>query len=73
MPRVYKSPITSRVFELVADILLRKRNSPMLDPYTKADLDAVLDDLVEGFGDKFADSNPRFDRERFYKACGLGE
>jgi hypothetical protein len=39
---------------------------------SRAISDAALPYLAEKFADWFADDNPRFDRERFLKACGLG-
>lgn len=29
--------------------------------------------IAEGFAEMFAADNPRFERERFYAACGLSE
>jgi len=33
---------------------------------------ASMSKMAESFADMFARDNPRFDRARFYEACGLG-
>jgi hypothetical protein len=57
---VYEGP-TRKDFQMVADLL--KDNPNMDDRKAKA----------KEYCDKFAKMNPRFDKERFLKACGVTE
>ena len=55
--------MTRKDYKLIAEIL---RDS----------LDAIIDDLAlealaSNFADELAKDNPRFNRERFLKACGV--
>lgn len=39
----------------------------------KGENDTVADNLARSTADMFAKENPRFDREKFLKACGVTE
>ena len=54
----------------LAKALLAQRRS--YAPHWDANLFRALDDTCKAIADVFAADNPRFDRERFYTACGRG-
>jgi hypothetical protein len=66
--------MTKQHFELVAQVLDHRRGAaPMegIDPAWMAGFRAAHDVLAEDFAHRFADTNPRFDRERFLRAAGV--
>lgn len=58
---------TKATFEMVANIIKQARNLETQDGRPVG-----LDVLARTFANKFAESNPLFDRARFLKACGIG-
>jgi len=56
---------TKKTYEFVAEVLRQEHSIALY--YEKASL--IL--TVEAFADAFQRDNPRFNRERFLKACGL--
>ncbi len=67
---------TKRQFELIADILrthvVAWDETRSLDT-TSAICHSVVRSIAHDFALLFASDNPRFDTERFMKACGLEE
>lgn len=53
-------------FQLIADVLKSERS----ECRTEQDI-AIVEDLAESFACELARTNPRFNRTRFLKACGL--
>jgi len=54
--------LTRKTFKAVAEIIESNRGQGV--EYT-------LDNIAEELADFFATQNPRFDRDKFLKACGL--
>lgn len=57
--------MTRKDFELIADIISAVRTE------TEGTVDGVLDNLTRKFADVLYGTNPRFDRGRFERACGV--
>ena len=62
--------LTKKDFKAVAEIIEKRKKLNRGTRLTSNFLYA--DDLAGDLADYFATQNPRFDRERFMKACGLG-
>jgi len=74
MPRVYKTPIRSRTFELVARLFREEftlTTARYDDERNREQSYRSLRCFALAFADAFADSNSQFDRDRFLRACGL--
>ena len=54
--------MTRKDFQLIADVLNAHADKPV-------DHDAVLKDLAHDFARALAETNPRFDQQRFVMAC----
>lgn len=52
-------------FELIAEVI-----TGLFDSYGDR-CDVYRNMIAEAFADELADTNPRFDRARFLKACGV--
>jgi len=61
--------MTRKHFKLIADEINRMVKGLEQD-FSKHHL-PVMRELVNNLSDKFEAENPRFDRHRFWKACGL--
>lgn len=59
--------MTKRDFELIARTFHAQRIRFMMMPEKQA----AIDELAEVFAHELENTNPRFDRERFLKACGV--
>ncbi len=59
---------TKATFEMVASTIKARIEDP-----SSLGARACVRGLAADFADQFAASNPRFDRERFMKACGASE
>ena len=59
--------MTAKDFNLIADIFKGLREDYINDGRAVE----VLDDTAQEFAHRLADTNPRFDSERFLKACGV--
>ena len=65
--------MTKKDFELIANTLLAARwEGPTSTGRNYIDYD-TYPPLVNDFADALATANPRFDRVRFLKACGITE
>lgn len=65
--------LTGKDFEAVAEIIDKQTDIPSQcyeDEYDRG-WDEATRRLGERLADYFAGQNPKFDRERFLKACGL--
>ena len=60
--------MTQRDFELIADVLKTQRDLSIL---TKVDPTPKM--IAHAFADRLATVNPRFDRARFLRACGVDQ
>lgn len=59
---------TKRHFEAVASIIQDELNSP-----TGRANRLIIRNLAHRFASEFEKTNPRFDLQKFYAACGLNE
>jgi len=64
--------VTKQHFELVARILHAAYPIEATD-ITKAVIEDTRRGIVYDFANAFAEENPRFDRDRFLRACGIEE
>jgi len=71
MPRIYKTPLSKRTFELVARIVANAISREYYDIQNGAQNLRTARAIALDAADKFSRSNERFDRKRFYRACGL--
>ena len=60
-------------FEMVARVLRRQDYNTVESANPVDQQHAMLRDIAVAFAAEFAASNPRFDRARFLKACGLSQ
>lgn len=58
--------MTRKHFELIASVL--RQEFAVASPLS-ADQQLLFDGLVSSFANNLSDENPRFDRQRFVKAC----
>lgn len=63
--------MTRKDYQLIANTLAAERayHADLGQAYAAETVESVAARLA----DELADDNPRFDRERFLKACGVGE
>jgi len=59
--------MTKKVYEKIAKVIHGQKVRYMFDAQSQA----VVYDLAEALANSLARDNPRFDRERFLKACGV--
>ena len=59
---------TKRHFDAVAKLFNDELNSP-----TGRANRLIIRNLAHRFAEQFAESNPRFDLQKFYAACGFNE
>ncbi|MDP2692306.1 MAG: hypothetical protein Q8O88_01540 [bacterium] len=68
---------TKKTFIAVANILKKKREVITVEgneAFSPNQIsEALLNGLCREFADHFSKQNPKFDRERFLKACGIVE
>ena len=62
--------LTRKVFEQIATSV--KKSVDKADTTLDANLYGFAVEMADELADYFASDNPRFDRERFLDACGLG-
>lgn len=62
--------MTRKHYEMIAKAIYDE-TTPHLGSYGGCDSVQALADLARSLSAAFATDNPRFDRERFLKACGL--
>ena len=62
--------LTRKVFEQVASSV--KKSVDKADATLDTNLYQFAVDMASELADYFASDNPRFDRQRFFDACGLG-
>lgn len=64
--------MTKKHFGAIAEILKSYQSTRVLSP---GDIDSptpvTIDDVANDMADYFQQENPRFDRERFLKACNV--
>ncbi len=62
--------MTKKDFELIANVIA---TAPIQRPYGKKSLDAyvIRETIAYSLADRLRDTNPRFDRDRFLRACGV--
>lgn len=66
--------MTRKHYEAVAAVIRDEVDSVSDLPTVQAVIVRIsLLNVADGLADVFAADNPRFDRERFLAACGLGE
>lgn len=58
--------MTRKDYQAIAVII-----SSLADKYQFDEGRNIVAEIVEDLSDIFTDDNPRFDREKFVKACGL--
>ena len=64
--------LTKKDFKAIAEIIVEQTICPWEDdPFIIKTAKDVAHVYAKAFADYFATQNPRFDRERFMKACGL--
>lgn len=63
--------MTKKHFEAIAGLLKSVEFACRVSPDEKAEARHRL--LCKSFADLFSEENPRFDRARFLKACGVTE
>ena len=63
--------LTKKDFKAVAEII-KKAQGDGWPGYDRGYIDGVMRTAID-LADYFATQNPRFDRKRFMKACGLGD
>jgi len=59
--------MTKKDYEKIAKVIHGQKVRYMFDAQSQA----VVYDLAEAIANSLAQDNPRFDRERFLKACGV--
>ena len=57
---------TRKIFEATAAILKDSRSN-----YDAYESQPLIDEIAQSFANVFCQNNPRFDRARFLKACGV--
>lgn len=57
--------MTRKDFQLIADVIAAVREE------TGGTVDGILDNMSRKFADVLYGTNPRFDRGRFERACGV--
>lgn len=73
--------MTRKDYELIAGVLaynrrqmgLPERNESATDSATRIGYEVALNDVAYMLADGCHRDNPRFDRSRFLKACGIAE
>lgn len=64
--------LSKKHYEAIA-VIIEKYKSGVSGPVVSADVFQIFaDNLCQDLADYFKQDNPRFDRERFLKACGVG-
>jgi hypothetical protein len=63
--------MTKKHFESIAAILARHKTWAPLGRSAKPVRGAIVGSLARDLADYFATENPRFDRYRFLRACGV--
>lgn len=58
---------TKKDFEMVAEMLRHQ----MINPLWTTEQKEVVNALAVKFSNRFAESNPQFNREKFLNACGV--
>jgi hypothetical protein len=71
--------MTKKDYDLIAGVILLKRldiqdakTMGYVSQESAAEMDTVCE-LMEDLADKFALENPLFNRDMFFKSCGLGQ
>jgi hypothetical protein len=59
---------TRKHFDVIAEVISKE-----LLWFQNPNGNKAIRTVARSLADKFADDNPRFDREKFYAACGLTE
>lgn len=62
--------MTRKDYQLIAAVF-QKANETLTG--TGTDRETIIATIADDIADVLATDNPRFDRARFLKACGLGE
>lgn len=65
--------MTKKDYELIAKTLNHAREYEGNAPDDKKIIITLLDVLADDLSEELAEDNPRFDRNRFLKACGVDE
>ena len=63
--------MTRKDYILIAAALERSKPLPIANPKMDAVRRSVFEMAARNIADALAQDNPRFDRERFLKACGV--
>lgn len=63
--------MTKKYYEMIAGALWRSKPLAILNPKIDAVRQSVYDMCVHNIADVCAADNPKFDRARFLKACGV--